>query len=308
MNRFLHSLYRIYLFGGGQQAKARFNDVFRLRFSKKSCVGPSTLLVEKVIPADNSPMPSPRTYHASCLVNKYMVTVGGEANSDLKDFWAFDLDSQMWFQPELEFHDFYTPKRFHTLNTISDYQVVSFGGCHSEYAHLNEMHIFDMSNFLADPICPENKVIVTRINITEGVPSTRWGHAAATNDGKLYILGGRNDQDICDLHEFDPTEKKWREIAIADPKPKPRRRHSVQFVCGSLVMFGGFDGNFFDDLHILDMQTKDKSSISVPRSTLAEDYLTLVNSAESADIIFELNDSNKTQIYGHRALILFRLM
>jgi len=29
-------------------------------------------------------------------------------------------------------------------------------------------------------------------------------------------------------------------------------------------MFGGFDGNFFDDLHILDMQTAGKVDISVP--------------------------------------------
>ncbi len=37
-------------------------------------------------------MPSARTYHASCLAGKYMITIGGEANSDLKDLWALDLE------------------------------------------------------------------------------------------------------------------------------------------------------------------------------------------------------------------------
>lgn len=90
--------------------------------------------------------------------------------------------------------------------------MISFGGCHSEYAHLNEMHIFQLEQFLREPWSPESKIVVTRVNVTEGLPSTRWGHAAATNEGKLYILGGRNEQDICDLHEFDPVAKKWREI------------------------------------------------------------------------------------------------
>jgi N-acetylneuraminic acid mutarotase len=99
----------------------------------------------------------------------------------------------------------------------------------------------------------ESKIECTKINVTEGAPSTRWGHAATTNEGKLYILGGRNEQDVCDIFEFNHSEMKWREIEIADPKPKPRRRHSAIFVSGSLIMFGGFDGGFYDDLNILDL-------------------------------------------------------
>jgi len=87
------------------------------------------------------------------------------------------------------------------------------------------------------------------------VPTTRWGHAASSYNGKLYIVGGRNEQDVNDLHEFDPETMKWREIDIAGHLPKPRRRHSALFVSGSLVMFGGFDGTFFNDLHILDFQS-----------------------------------------------------
>ena len=74
-----------------------------------------------------------------------MVTIGGEATSDLKDFWAFDIDSKLWYNVEVDFRQYFTGKRFHTINAISNTQIVSFGGCHSEYVHMNEMHIFDMT-------------------------------------------------------------------------------------------------------------------------------------------------------------------
>lgn len=40
-----------------------------------------------------SSAPDPRTYHASTLVDKYMIIVGGESISsgDLNDLWALDL-------------------------------------------------------------------------------------------------------------------------------------------------------------------------------------------------------------------------
>ena len=253
-------------------------------------------------------MPSPRTYHASCSIGKYMVSIGGEANADLRDFWALDLDANLWLKPEIDFVDYYTPKRFHTINTISDTQIVTFGGCHSEYVHMNEMHIFNLQKFLESPQDPEAHIIVTKVNVTQGMPSTRWGHAATTYEGKLYIFGGRNEQDVIDLHEFDPIAVQWREIEISDPKPKPRRRHSALFISGSLVMFGGFDGNFYNDLNILDFQAPKKQIINIQPSSINADYRSLVNQRESADIVFVLDTPTQSKIYAHKALILFRLV
>ena len=72
---------------------------------------------------------------------------------------------------------------------------------------MNEMHLFEMQDFLANyQTNPNAQIICTKINVTEGIPSTRWGHSAATYKDKLYILGGRNEHDIIDLHEFDPEE------------------------------------------------------------------------------------------------------
>ena len=83
------------------------------------------------------------------------------------------------------------------------------------------------------------------------LPGTRWGHAAVVNDDKVYILGGRNEQDISDLYYLDFKTEKWSEIKTKHQLPKPRRRHSAVFIRGSLIMFGGFDGDFYNDLHVL---------------------------------------------------------
>ena len=100
----------------------------------------------------------------------------------------------------------------------------------------------------------------------------------------------------------------WREIEIAEPKPQPRRRHSAIFVSGCLIMFGGFDGGFYNDLNILDLSTSKNQSITVQKSTVTEDYFSLVNNPDGSDICFLLNDQHRTKVYGHRALILFRLI
>ncbi len=88
--------------------------------------------------------------------------------------------------------------------------MITFGGCHSEYVHLNEMHVFDMTKFLENPGNQVNAISCNKVNITEGLPSTRWGHSASTFNDKVYILGGRNEQDVNDLFEFDYAQLRWR--------------------------------------------------------------------------------------------------
>ncbi len=78
-------------------------------------------------------------------MSKYLITIGGESTADLKDLWAFDLEEKLWYNPNIEFRDYYSAKRFHTINQITETKVVSFGGCHNEYIHLNEMHIFELA-------------------------------------------------------------------------------------------------------------------------------------------------------------------
>ena len=299
---------RIYVFGGGHAQRARFNDTIQIAFDDSGKKSGSTVSVAKVVLRENSPVPSARTYHASCLLGKYMIIVGGEANSDLRDVWALDLEERVWLKPEITFCDTYTPKRFHSVSAIDDHRIVTFGGCHSEYVHLNEMHVFDLADFLAAPADPGVRVACKRLVCSQG-PSTRWGHAAATYNGKLFIVGGRNEQDVIDVHEFDPHLLRWRELEVSGPLPKPRRRHSAVFVSGALVLFGGFDGSFYNDLQILDFQSAKKQVIRIQPTSISQDYKSLVNSEENSDLCFVLDSSKSREVVlGHKPLVLFRLL
>ena len=150
------------------------------------------------------------------------------------------------------------------------------------------------------------------------MPSTRWGHAASVFEDKLFILGGRNNDDINDLHCFDLNKKLWSQVEIGHPMPKPRRRHSAVFVSSTLVMFGGFDGEFFNDFHMLHfgqqhtdslMTSKVKNAATI--GGLLEDYAKLVNSKEHSNLKFLIDGTTPGApaqvIHANKSLVLFRL-
>ena len=66
---------------------------------------------------------------------------------------------------------------------IQDTKVITFGGCHSEYVHINDLNIFEMENFLKEPAPLNGAVEKTPIICTlvkrDLCPSTRWGHASS---------------------------------------------------------------------------------------------------------------------------------
>jgi hypothetical protein len=87
----------VFVFGGGQAHKLRFNDTLKLTFSSWQSTS-SEVYVERLRLKDDSPLPQPRTYHAACLVGQFMVVVGGESNNtDMQDVWVLDLKEGRWF-------------------------------------------------------------------------------------------------------------------------------------------------------------------------------------------------------------------
>ena len=121
------------------------------------------------------------------------------------------------------------------------------------------------------------------------VPSTRWGHSASVLDDKLYILGGRNELDVSDLYCFDMASSTWSKLE-SQQAPKPRRRHSSVFISTTLVMFGGFDGEFYNDLHVF--HTKPRSDkVSVADSTLTLVFNKLVGTPQHANMVFKLEST-----------------
>jgi len=222
-----------------------------------------------------------------------MIICGGEAAvlADLQDIWAFNLENQTWnaliFINQESFH----AKRFHTASAVSRNRVITFGGCHSEYVHLNEVNIFDLTNFVENG---DTTITCEKVVYSKGisVPSSRWGHTASVYKDCIYIHGGRNDHDISDLHVFDPNLKSWTEIALRQRIPKPRRRASAVFIASSLMLFGGFDGEFYNDLYALHLNELAKHSSYVGHSTIDQDFVKLINNAEYSDMTLVIENEH----------------
>lgn len=83
---------------------------------------------------------------------------------------------------------------------------------------------------------------------------SRWGHSSATYDNKIYIFGGRFSTDLNDLLIFDPVKETLKIHKVSsDSLPKPRRRPSTCFVGSCLLMFGGFNSEYYNDLHFINI-------------------------------------------------------
>ena len=173
--------------------------------------------------------------------------------------------------------------------------------------HLNDLNLFDLTNFEQTGV-----IHCVKIDLTQNVPDTRWGHSAVVDGSKLYVLGGRNDHDINDVHSFNLETMTWKSLDVSDQNaPKARRRHSCVIIGSSIIMFGGFDGEFFNDLHILPLEQIDSEQIEVEESILYQQII----SSESLDgelilskseITFELLfDDSKVRVVANRALLLY---
>lgn len=69
---------------------------------------------------------------------------------------------------------------------------------------------------------------------------------------KLFIFGGRSNHDLNDLVSIDLATMTSKSIETLNA-PNARRRHGGGMVGSSLVLFGGFDGSYYDDLFYINL-------------------------------------------------------
>ena len=71
--------------------------------------------------------------------------------------------------------------------------------------------------------------------------TARINHATAVLDGKLYAVGGYNDDDglLSSVERYDPATNAWEEVA---PVAVARYFHAVAVLDGKLYAVGGYDG------------------------------------------------------------------
>ncbi len=84
----------------------------------------------------------------------------------------------------------------------------------------------------------------------------KWGHSSQAYNGKIYIFGGRNSEDSNDLFEFNPSTQTIMKLNGSETNgklPKSRRRQSSCMIGSSMVIFGGFNQEYLNDLQYISL-------------------------------------------------------
>lgn len=94
----------------------------------------------------------------------------------------------------------------------------------------------------------------------------------------LYYFRGKNSGDLHDLCVFNPLKMKLSEINQNGNIPSVRRRHSMVLIGSSILLFGGFNGKYLNDLYHLNLfHIKPNRKISFDKFSIqTQNYVTLI--------------------------------
>lgn len=252
---------RLILFGGGGANKQRFNTINILNWITKEWI--------EISPKTNEPAPWARTYHTAELFYPYLAIFGGEGISDLDDLWVFNFLTMGWteipFKPKSP-HP--CARRFHSSARVgNEFYVIA--GCHAKYRCLSDIYSIDLTELLEKGTV--DNLQWRERKMKDNTFLTRWGHTSAVYDDKIYVFGGRFCNDLNDILILDPSKDQISIAKIAGDIPKARRRHSACFLGSSMLVFGGFNGEYFNDLYYINI-THPKKKFTVNYSSKL-DYL-----------------------------------
>lgn len=105
-------------------------------------------------------------------------------------------------------------------------------------------------------------------------PGPRDSHSAVILGQRMIVFGGTNgSKKVNDLHILDLSSKEWTRPECRGTPPSPRESHTATLVGDEkLVIFGGSgegEGNYLNDLHVLDLRTMRWASPEVKGDTPA---------------------------------------
>ncbi|KAH7547823.1 hypothetical protein ACOSQ2_033288 [Xanthoceras sorbifolium] len=212
----------------------------------------------------SGPRPSARYKHASAVVGEKLYVVGGSRNGRyLSDVQVFDLRSLAWsnlkLKTELNADKAEDSGSQEVLPPTSDHSMIKWGnklfllGGHSKKSSDSMIVWFiDLETNLCGVMKTSGKA-----------PVARGGHSVTVAGSRLIIFGGedRGRKLLNDVHVLDLETMTWDVIEAMQTSPAPRYDHTAAVHAERyLLVFGGCSHSiFFNDLHVLDLQTNEWS-------------------------------------------------
>ncbi|XP_063235447.1 kelch domain-containing protein 3 [Bacillus rossius redtenbacheri] len=151
------------------------------------------------------------------------------------------------------------PKRVNHAAVVVRDKIYSFGGycTGDDYRAFRpiDIHILNTENYRWRVLPAPNR----NDPQLKHTPFLRYGHTAVAYGEKIYVWGGRNDEESCNkLFCFDTAVLKWVSVSARGDTPGARDGHSACVIDHCMYVFGGFVENierFSQDVHALNLQT-----------------------------------------------------
>ena len=155
-------------------------------------------------------------------------------------------------------HCLEAPKRVNHASSVVDDLIYSFGGyCTGEDYSVKIPIIVHCLN--TNTMKWEGPLEYKWESSPEDVPFNRYGHTVVADGPVIYLWGGRNDQNSCNiLYAFNAYTRTWSRPSVKGVIPSSRDGHSATICNAKMYIFGGFEDDidrFSQEVHCLDLQS-----------------------------------------------------
>ncbi|KAG5533116.1 hypothetical protein RHGRI_027371 [Rhododendron griersonianum] len=208
--------------------------------------------------------PSARYKHAAAVVDTKLYISGGSRNGRyLSDVQVFDLETLAWSSLKLS-----TEPNVDKINDSLPREILPATSGHSMFKWGNKLllvggHSKNISANLSVWFIDLESHHCGVAETTGKVPVARGGQSLTLVGSKLIMFGGEDGhrQLMNDVHILDMETMTWDVLAATQTPPAPRFDHTAAVHAERyLLIFGGCSHSiFFNDLHVLDLETMEWS-------------------------------------------------
>uniref|UniRef100_A0A5B7ANG1 Putative acyl-CoA-binding domain-containing protein 4 n=1 Tax=Davidia involucrata TaxID=16924 RepID=A0A5B7ANG1_DAVIN len=211
----------------------------------------------------SSPGPSARYKHAAAVVDEKMYITGGSRNGRyLSDVQVFDLRNLAWSTLKLNME----PNAEKIKDSLQEVLPATSGHSMIKWGN-NLLLLGGHSKNISDSVTVRFIDLESHhsgVMETSGkVPVARGGQSVTLVGSRLLMFGGEDKHRrlLNDVHVLDLETMAWDVLETTQTPPAPRFDHTAAVHAERyLLIFGGCSHSiFFNDLHVLDLQTMEWS-------------------------------------------------
>eukprot|EP01080_Neovahlkampfia_damariscottae_P009525 gene9525-1731_t len=235
----------LYMFGGWHNSEYH-NDFIQYNILTKSW---------KYIQKDNEP--KPRSNQTCVLLNIHQLVFFGGFNGFrmYNEVFGYDLKSEKWFESEQtktnETNETLPLERDSHSAAVYNNKMIIFGGRGWNHTteYLSDLYSLELKETENGAFSHE----WTKLEQKGNLPSGRLLHSTIVFGDELILFGGRKkNQRFNELHFYNFTTAHWKKIICTDGPTKRTTRSGV-LLRNSFVFFGGYDGDYCEDLWEFDL-------------------------------------------------------